>query len=260
MQVGTIKNITTFLVLFLTSLFIQAQTNKTDELGRKQGEWAKYKDGVKAYEGTFIDDYPVGVFTRYYPSGRLMSTSNFSQEGKKSQTEFYYDNRKHSFKAKGNYLHQKKDSIWLIYNEQGALVSEENYKEANAQGIWKLYNYLGVIAKETPYDKGKIEGVQKEYFENGQLQRLITFENDSINGLFEVYYESGQIRINGFFKNGLKDLEWIYYHPDGEIWFIEQYREGLILKRMDTEGHHFEMEKENDTIHLDIDPSVIDFK
>ncbi|OYT17604.1 MAG: hypothetical protein B7C24_01760 [Bacteroidetes bacterium 4572_77] len=243
-----------FLFLF-TSSFLYAQTNKTDEQGRKQGQWIKYKDGVKSYQGQFLDDYPIGVFYRYYPSGRIMSKSIFSQKGNKNRAEFYYDNRKHSLKAKGNYLEKKKDSIWLLYNETAVLVSQEQYDMGTAQGLWELFDYRGILVKETIYDLGKIHTAQKEFFENGQLQRLITFQHDTINGLFEVYFEDGQIRISGMFLNGLKDKRWTYYHADGSVYFIEEYSEGIILKRMDEKGNHFEMPVENDSIPLDIDPA-----
>ena len=260
MEVKFIKYFSVIILIFLSFHFVQAQNNQKDELGRKQGKWIKYKDGVKAYEGQFVDDYPYGEFLRYYPSGRLMSKSYFSEKGNKSMTEFYYDNRKNLVKAKGQYLHQKKDSLWLIYNEAGVLVSEEWYKNGKANGIWKLYTYLGVLVKETPYKNGIIQGEQKEYFSNGQLQRSIFFTNDSINGPFKVYFEDGDIRINGQFKKGLKDSKWTYCQENDSIWFIEEYDNGLILKRIDTKGHHFEMKQEVDSIKLDIDPSVLDLK
>ena len=55
-----------FVVMVLSTLNVGAQQNKTDEMGRKQGKWVKYKDGVKFYEGEFKDDKPTGEFLRYY--------------------------------------------------------------------------------------------------------------------------------------------------------------------------------------------------
>ncbi len=72
---------------FLSTIAGIAQQNQTDKLGRKQGKWVKYQDGVKRYEGQFVDGYPVGTFLRYYKSGRLKSKAVFSQKGKRNQAE-----------------------------------------------------------------------------------------------------------------------------------------------------------------------------
>ena len=40
--------------------------DKTDQQGRKQGQWVKKDaDGNVLYEGTFKDGHPVGEFKRY---------------------------------------------------------------------------------------------------------------------------------------------------------------------------------------------------
>lgn len=243
-------------ILSLTSN-LTAQQNITDELGRKQGKWVKYKDGVKFYEGQFKDDKPTGEFLRYYKSGRLSSKSVFSEEGKKCYAEMYYDKRKKPLKAKGLYIDQEKDSLWTYYNANGVLVNEESYRLGIADGIWKLYNYLGALVKETPYKDGKINGVQKEFFEAGGVKRLMTFEMDSLQGDFRVNFPNENPRIKGQFNNGMQDKEWYYYKEDGKIEFIEHYELGTLVKRIDEQGKPYELQQEADTIDIKQSPEEL---
>jgi antitoxin component YwqK of YwqJK toxin-antitoxin module len=235
----------------LVSLALSAQKNQIDSQGRKQGEWVKYRDGVKIYEGAFIDDKPTGEFKRYFKSGRISSRSVFSNNGTQSYTEFYYDKRKNPIKARGNYYQQEKDSIWLYYNENGVVVKEEFFSNGLQNGVWKLYNYLGSLIKETPYKDGLIEGTQKEYFEEGGVKRLMSFVADSLQGVFSVYYPNEVLRIKGFFERGLQDKEWYYYKPDGSVEFIEYYRLGLLTKRTDENGNSYRLKTDTTTAPLD---------
>jgi len=260
MQGKNFSSIVLISIFFLSSFMGMAQQNQADKMGRKQGKWVKYQDGVKLYEGQFIDGYPNGTFLRYYKSGRLKSKTIFSQQGKRSLAEFYYDNRHQQIKAKGLYVNKAKDSLWLLYAEDGVLISEENYKKGIPNGLWKLYDYRGVLVKETPYKEGKINGQQKEYFDNAQVKRLMNFKMDTISGNFKVYYPSGEIYTNGYFVNGLQDSLWSYYLTGNKLWFTETYEDGELLKRVDPSGKAYEVPQEQDTVKLDIDPSEIDIK
>lgn len=242
-------------IFMVSSLF--AQQNQTDEMGRKQGKWVKYKDGVKFYEGSFKDDKPDGEFLRYYQSGRLQSKSYFSDNASLCYVEIYYDKRKTPIKAKGLYVDQQKDSLWQYFNQDSILVNEEYYNKGIADGLWKLYNYFGALVKETPYKMGKIDGVQKEYFETGELKRSMTFEMDSLNGDFLVNFPDESPRVKGQFSKGLQDGEWVYYHEDGSIEFLEQYDLGIMLNRTDKDGMPYEIKQEADTVDVGKTPEEI---
>ncbi len=259
MQLKKIKYFSLILFLFLITTQLFSQANVTDELGRKQGQWVTYKNGVVFYKGEFKDGYPIGEFKRYYASGRIKMISQFSDKGRRRFTEFFYDQRGNQLKAKGLYVDKKKDSVWQIYNKSGMLVNEEEYDQGVPVGLWKLYDYLGNLVKETPYTYGKIDGVQKEYFENGHLKRTATFLMDTLTGDMRIYFPSSDIRIQGVYDKGLQDEEWIYYTEDGQVLYTETYRKGELLHRLDPDGKTFVIEQEQDTVRLDIDPSEIDF-
>lgn len=246
-----------FMVFVWMSLGIMpvlAQTNITDSQGRKQGKWIQFKDGVKFYEGNFVDDKPQGQFQRFYKSGRLMSKSEYSANGSRCFSEFFYDERKGTLKAKGLYINQVKDSLWLIYNEEGVKIAEEHYKLGVADGIWKIYSFENVLVRETPYKQGKIDGAQKEYFADGTTKRLMNFSSDTLNGEFKVYFPNQSLRIDGLFQNGIQSGDWKYFNEDGSLMFTEYYVEGIMTKRLDAAGKPFEIIETVDTVKLNIDP------
>jgi antitoxin component YwqK of YwqJK toxin-antitoxin module len=60
-----------------------ADINKTDQQGRKQGHWIKkYPKGNTMYEGSFIDDKPVGEFKRFNSNNTLKSILIYSSNSK----------------------------------------------------------------------------------------------------------------------------------------------------------------------------------
>ena len=259
MQFKNLKYINVFILLLFISSQLFAQNNITDEQGRKQGKWVKYKDGIIFYKGAFKDDYPIGEFNRYYPSGNEKMKSLFSDEGKRRFVEFYYDQWQNKLKAKGLFVEKKKDSVWLMYNKSGVMVTEETYDLGVAVGVWKLYDYKGNLVKETPYTKGVIDGIKKDFFENGNMTRSMTFSMDTLNGEAVIYYPSGSHRIKGTYRQGFQEGDWVYYSDDGTVMYTETYIEGVMQHRLDPNGEVYEIIKEQDTVPLDVDPSVIDF-
>ncbi len=257
MQVKLLKYIFLGIILFLGNQVLFSQQNQTDEMGRKQGKWIKYKDGVKFYQGEFVDDKPIGEFLRYYKSGRLQSRSLYTRNGDYCFVEMFYDDRKKTPKATGLYVNQVKDSVWHIYNSSGVLVNEEYYSEGKENGLWKLFNYLGAIMKETPYVDGKLQGEQIEYFVEGTLQRKMTFENDTLDGVFEVYYPENKIRVGGVFNKGMQVGEWNYYDVDGSVLYIEYFEEGSLMKRLDSNGKAVEVVQVIDTIDMGVTPEEL---
>ena len=257
MQVKLLKYIFFGFILIMGNQVLFSQQNQIDEMGRKQGRWIKYKDGVKFYEGQFVDDKPTGEFLRYFKSGRLQSKSLYIKEGTHCFVEMFYDDRKKTPKATGLYVNQVKDSLWLMYNSDGVLVSEEYYTEGKGNGLWKLYNYVGAIMKETPYVHGKINGEQIEYFEEGTLQRKMTFNEDVLDGILEEYYPENKIRVTGVFKDGMQIGEWTYYDLDGSVLYIEYFDEGALVKRLDSKGKPVEVVQVIDTVDMGVTPEEL---
>ena len=76
-------------LIFISSSTIFAQ-NHVDNEGLKQGEWVKYKNGSKFYEGQFIDDKPIGEFLYFYPNGNIKIRTLFHEDGKMNKTKIFF--------------------------------------------------------------------------------------------------------------------------------------------------------------------------
>jgi hypothetical protein len=115
-----------FFLVFLSTLTSQAQVNRIDEQGRKQGEWKKYYDNDQLrYKGRFVDDVPVGTFTYYYENGKKMAVNHYRGNQGIAMSKQY--NEKGVLIAAGKYVGQQRDSIWRIYTDKGIFVAEEAY-------------------------------------------------------------------------------------------------------------------------------------
>ena len=162
----------TWLLLQLIFLSAVAQTNVTDSKGLKQGAWKKTDAyGKLEYEGAFKNNKPIGLFTYYYPSGRIKAVNIFEREGKRARVKLYNDNEKNSLMAVGVYVEQKKDSVWKLYNEDQLLVGEEIYVMGKKDGCNKKYFTNGKLC-EVLLNRGNGKHILR--VENQKLKEVIT--------------------------------------------------------------------------------------
>jgi antitoxin component YwqK of YwqJK toxin-antitoxin module len=210
--------------------FAQDTVNQTDPRGRKQGFWTRSgKEGNRIYDGWFLDDIPVGKFTYYYPNGMIRTVSWMSDGGTVARTTSWFPNGK--LMARGNYLHEKRDSIWQFFSElDGSLVSEENYCNGVKNGAEKLYYPGKGLAEVVGWKEGKKEGPWKQFYDDGTLKLDGTYHMDEKEGILRTYYVSGQLLSTGQYVNGHQDGLWIYYDNTGKVTLKEQYEKGLLLK------------------------------
>lgn len=56
-----------------------------------------------------------------------------------------------------------------------------------------------------------------------------TFKNGKLNGKIFENYENGKIHFSGFYKNDLKDGEWIYFYDNGTVKIKESWKENKLV-------------------------------
>lgn len=244
-------------VLLLILPSVNAQ-NKTDANGKKQGKWMKRKDGVKFYEGQFMDDIPIGEFKYYYPNGLLKISTRFDQKGKLNRTKIYFNSYEQKVQAEGNYLDKKKDSTWNYYNEGGYIIAIENYKKGLKDGDFKVFGATGNLNRMQYFENDTLVNVSVEYFEDGTEFRSISYHKGKRNGLFKLNYPEGGILLKGNYLQDLRDSIWTTYTVSGEVEFLDYYEDGLIKKRTDKNGNKLDINTEDEMKPLNVDPSVFD--
>ena len=187
------------LLLFLPFLSV-SQVNQKDAKGQKQGVWNKKYPGSNTfiYKGQFKDDKAIGEFTYYYESGKIKSVIKHFPNSNLSFAVFYSENE--AVLSEGFYKNQLKDSVWSNFTPSGALSSKESFLKNQLHGEKIIY-----------YTEGQIE--------NGILIPLSVsnYKKDTLNGLYTEFFSTGKIKKKGVFQNGLKDGEWLEYHPNGQV-------------------------------------------
>jgi antitoxin component YwqK of YwqJK toxin-antitoxin module len=205
-----------------------AEINQTDAHGRKQGAWKSFdEEGNPKYEGSFVDNLPVGTFTYYYPDGKVKAISEMHDKGTRSRTRMFFTNGR--LMGEGNYLNRSKDSTWNYYSDfDGVKMSREYYIEGVLDSTVINYYGEGGVAEEIPYSMGLKEGVWKQYFTDGVLKLKATYINDKLEGLMLVYYQNGVPEVSGPYKNNFKDGLWIYFTDRGVVYKKETYLKGRL--------------------------------
>jgi len=79
---------------YWTTYYKDSETPKLKgeyEYNCPNGSFKKYyKDGLLKEEGTYTSHHYIGTLKRYYPSGELKYSGKFDEEGKETDTAFYF--------------------------------------------------------------------------------------------------------------------------------------------------------------------------
>lgn len=197
-------------VWILWLFFVQAsiaQVNQLDAKGLKQGQWHKNYPGTKIYmyEGNFKDDKPVGTFIYRYESGKIKAVIDNKPNTNLSSVKLYFENE--ALMAEGFYRNQKKDSIWMNYNNRGELVSGESYKNDKLNGK-KINYYLN------------------DQLETGKLNVLSVtmYQDDMRDGAYKEFHPNGKMKMSGNYLKGLRTGEWLEYYNSGQLMSRVRYK------------------------------------
>lgn len=201
-----ISSLIAFLFIIQT---LVSQVNQVDAKGRKQGPWQKlYPDGkVLQYKGQFKDDVPVGNFYYFYPGGEVRAVIENVPNTKRSYGTYYFVNRE--VMAFGAFYDQKKDSIWINYNNQGLIMSTEEFKNDKLNGA-RIVFYL---------DGQELEGKLNPY-------SIAFYKDDVLNGEYKELFSNGKLKLKGNYVDGNKEGEWIEYNLTGVVVGKVRYKNG----------------------------------
>jgi hypothetical protein len=101
------------------------------------------------------------------------------------------------YEEEGEYVNDKKEGIWRLYNLQGDLLGIENYKWGNKDGIQQYYSMMGelvleeswrAINPEYPYDTVKVFNLNNpDEFE----MKIVKLDGSSLKNGTWKYYKDG---------------------------------------------------------------------
>jgi antitoxin component YwqK of YwqJK toxin-antitoxin module len=207
---------------------VSTDINKTDQQGRKQGQWIKkYPNGNIQYEGIFMDDHPVGEFKRYYEDKTIKSILIYSSDGKEADARIYHPNG--FIASSGKYINQMKEGKWKFFSPSvnGYLISEEEYSKNIRDGLSLKFFPDSTIAEKVRFVNDVKEGEWLQYHQNGKLFLRSNYKAGMLNGKFEVWYQDGKPEFSGAYKNNLREGTWHIYNDDGTLRYDLNYVSGV---------------------------------
>jgi antitoxin component YwqK of YwqJK toxin-antitoxin module len=214
--------------LVLTSLSASAQ-NTVDKQGRRQGHWIRTeKNGVKIYEGDFIDGLETGTFTYYYADGTVRIRNTYSEPGKRCTHEAY-DEKGHLM-ATGEYNQRNRDGLWKFYAEDGRLVKEASYKMGVKDGRHVVYEQNGDTAEISTWTDNRRNGRWwRRLGKNGYI--TATYVNGGIEGHLMEYDDNGILTRDCLYTEGLRNGQSLYYEH-GNLTVREDWTHGVMVDRV----------------------------
>lgn len=216
------KNTFGFGFLFLLSITVLAQAdyNKLDEKGKKNGLWKGIYQDTKnpKYEGTFDHGKEVGIFTFFDNKNTkiVIATREFNPNDNAAYTIFY-DQLKNKV-SEGKVVNKLYEGQWKYYHKASkAIMTIENYSNGKLEGFRLVFYPNGKIAEETIYKNNKKNGVYKRYTESGIIIEESNYKNDQYDGI-AIFRDadSGTIVSKGKFTNGKKTSVWQFFEK-GEL-------------------------------------------
>lgn len=227
---SNMKRIFSILIIALVGVTTaQAQPkNQTDDNGKKHGPWeVKFeKSNTIKYTGDFEHGVPRGMFTYYFPDGKLKTESVFTSKGTENTAVMYYPSGKKM--AIGKYIEKKKVGEWKFYDEQEVLRSVDFYVNGEKHGKSLYYDYDGILIKEMEYVQDIENGSVIEYYSNGKVMRTYTYDKGTKEGPSEFYFLNEKLKNKGEYKYDTKDGWWTEYLENGNIWKHERFELGEL--------------------------------
>ncbi len=214
---------------FFNTVSAQAELNKTDSKGRKQGFWRKnFPDGTPRYEGNFKDNQPAGIFRYFQETGELKMVCYYSDKGRRSHAKGF--DIKGNMISDGNYYEQKKDSVWTFYNEVKQVVSRETYNKGIRTGIWYVYYPEGNVSEEMTYVKDKRHGPWLQYFEDSSKRMTANYKEGLLHGKMIYYHANGKMKLSGNYVEDLRQGTWYHFDESGNLTESEVFKNGVSEK------------------------------
>jgi len=162
--------------------------NQLDAKGNRQGFWTitgtiardvKYPGNGRVEEGSYIDGRKVGVWKRFWPSGKLRSEINYSSGLPSGNYTLFYENGKPE--ETGNWKYGRYTGTFKRFYPNGKIQQVLNYNaDGWADGLQQHYYDDGSVAMTCAMSAGKEQG-QLTWFEPRGVKFAAAQMSDGIN-------------------------------------------------------------------------------
>ena len=210
-------------------------------------------------KGTYKDGKKDGLWTAFYPSGKVKHEISFTNGKAIGPAKFYYDSGMLSeegywnidhWEGKYRYYHTNgKLAYDWNYNESGRRTGEQKYYYDNGsikyEGMWnngkttgslRMYNDSGMLVAERIYENGKFaRSVKTQSRDTFRVPAKLQRQMAAFNGTGDhvIYNLNGKVEKKGFFVKGkLFNGEEYVYDTNNELKDTLIYRNGQLEKTL----------------------------
>jgi antitoxin component YwqK of YwqJK toxin-antitoxin module len=192
------------------------------------GSYEHYRNKALVEKGTFKGGVQHGLFTEYYPDGKIESETPFTDGEVNGMAKTYYPDG--TLKSEANVTKDKIDGIKKDYYSDGTLEKEKGYKDGKDHGPERAWEH----GSEKPYrDHNYADGVPdgRQYSEidsnAGDYIEIAHFDKGKPTGEFlQTWAPSGDVKIRGSYGPAGKQGVWVEIRKDGKMMSEEEWKEG----------------------------------
>jgi antitoxin component YwqK of YwqJK toxin-antitoxin module len=207
----------------------QEALNQTDANSLKQGKWVtRYPGGSLKYEGSFVNDKPVGEWKRYHENGKTKAILNYRLNSDRLFAALFDEEGK--LYAKGVFEGTLRDSTWNFYRGE-LIVSVENFRSGKRDGTARGFDQNGRLIWEKSWKNDLLDGKSVSYHPSGAINSEIIYVAGKKEGPALFYDENGVISMEGRYKDDLSEGDWKVFDKDGKFKYLIKYGKGEILNK-----------------------------
>jgi len=220
-----------------------ADFNVVDANGLKQGRWIRvYPNGKLYYSGAFEDGRPVGHFTFFRETGKVLSEVWHEDGTDIAKAILYREDGTESHRGQYQTVHvegewtQWKDGEWTALDRQGRVRVVEHYTRDSLHGAHATFHPNGTVLEEGTYFMGLKNGVWKAQDRDGRPRGIEHWRAGQRNGPAQVMQEGGAMLSEGQYAEDLPVGEWKTYNPDGKVRSLITYEGGRVVSESPQNG------------------------
>jgi antitoxin component YwqK of YwqJK toxin-antitoxin module len=163
-------------------------------------------------EGNYVDGKRDGLWTSYFPSGKLSSRGAYLNDEQVGNWEYFFEDG--TISATGGFDKGRKEGYWKAFSSTGKLKSEVTLDDTGAGDYVEYYESGRTKVKGRIVDH-KRQGKWEFYYEDGKREGIC--EYDKGKGTYYGYYPEGNLQTKGVLEDDLKVGTWEIYEVDGKL-------------------------------------------
>ena len=215
-----------------------------DAQGLKQGRWIRvYPNGKLYYSGSFEDGRPVGHFTFFRETGKVLSEVQHEASTGLAKAILYREDGTESHRGQYTTVQvdgewtQWKTGEWTAVDKQGRIRMVEHYTRDSLDGAFSALHRSGQLLEEGHYAMGAKQGTWKAYDREGRLRAEEVWRNGRRNGPSRVMQDGGALLSEGQYQEDLPVGEWTLTQTESP--FLVAHEGGKVVSETPAEWRVF---------------------